>query len=107
MGALEKPELPNEQVKGSWVGTLGASTVEIHLIVLPRGEVTAAALAEMEWRPWAAFGVALAVKAVAIPVILWFMLNRVAIRHEVETVVPLKLAFPIALGLALLAYWLT
>jgi hydrogenase-4 component E len=65
----------------------------------------AAALAEMEWRPWAAFGVALAVKAVAIPVILWFMLNRVAIRHEVETVVPLKLAFPIALGLALLAYW--
>jgi hydrogenase-4 component E len=65
----------------------------------------AAALAEMEWRPWAAFSVALAVKAVAIPVILWFMLQRVAIRHEVETVVPLKLAFPIALGLALLAYW--
>lgn len=65
----------------------------------------AAALAEMHWRPWAAFLLAVAVKAVAIPVILWFVLGRVAGRHEVETVIPLKLTFPIGIGLVLLAYW--
>lgn len=65
----------------------------------------AAALAEMDWRPWAAFLLAVVVKAVAIPVILWFVLGRIVLHHEVETVVPLKLAFPIGIGLVLLAYW--
>lgn len=67
----------------------------------------AAALAEDDWRPWAAFVVALFVKVVAIPALLWFVLGRVAIRHEVETVVPLKLALPLAIGLVLFAYWIT
>lgn len=66
----------------------------------------AAALEEMAWRPWAAFLLAVLVKAVAIPVILWFVLGRVAGRHEVETVIPLKLAFPVGIGLVLLAYWI-
>ncbi|HUG15737.1 MAG TPA: NADH-quinone oxidoreductase subunit K [Thermomicrobiales bacterium] len=65
----------------------------------------AAALAEGGWRAWAAFGIALAVKVVAIPVMLWFVLNRVTARHEVESVVPLKLAVPLAIGLVLFAYW--
>jgi len=65
----------------------------------------AAALAEGGWRGWAAFGIALAVKLVAIPLMLWFVLNRVAVRHEVESVVPLKLAVPLATGLVLFAYW--
>lgn len=64
----------------------------------------AAALAEQHWRAWAAFVVALGVKAVAIPLILRLVLNRLTLRHEVEIVVPIKLAFPIAIGLALVAY---
>jgi hydrogenase-4 component E len=65
----------------------------------------AAALAEEEWRAWAAFVVALAVKAVAVPLILNRVLQRVAPRHEVETVIPLKLAFPLAIGLVVVAYY--
>jgi hydrogenase-4 component E len=65
----------------------------------------AAALAENAWRAWAAFGVALAVKAVAIPLILTQVLQRVALRREVETVVPAKLALPLAVGLVLVAYY--
>jgi hydrogenase-4 component E len=64
----------------------------------------ATALAENSWRPWAAFGVALVVKAVAIPVILWVVLGRVAQRREVELALSIKLAFPLAVGLALIAY---
>lgn len=67
----------------------------------------AAALVEMDWRPWAAFVVTVIIKVGVIPALLWFVLDRVAIQHEVETVVPLKVAFPLAVGLALLAYWLT
>lgn len=63
------------------------------------------ALAEMTWRPWAACLVALGVKAVAIPVLLWVVLQRLTVRHEVETVVPLKLALPLAIGFVLVAYW--
>jgi hydrogenase-4 component E len=65
----------------------------------------AAALAEGAWRPWAAFAVALAVKTVAIPFILGHVLRRVALRHEVETVVPIKVAFPLAAALVLVAYY--
>jgi hydrogenase-4 component E len=65
----------------------------------------AVALAEMTWRPWAAMLVALAVKAAAIPALLWLVLQRLTARHEVETVVPLKLAFPLAIGFVLVAYW--
>ena len=67
----------------------------------------ATALAENSWRPWAAFAVAVVVKAVAIPGILWLVLGRVAQRHEVETVLSVKLAFPIAIALALIAYRVT
>ena len=64
----------------------------------------AAALAEHHWRAWVAFAVALGVKAVAIPLILRFVLGRLTLRREVEVVVPVKLAFPMGVGLALIAY---
>lgn len=67
----------------------------------------AAALAEMDWRAWSAFLIATLVKVVAIPALLWFVLGRVATTHEVESVVPIKLAFPIAIGLTALAFWVT
>src|SRR5262245_33078269 len=53
----------------------------------------AAAMAEDSWRPWAAFVVAFAVKAFAVPLMLYHVLQRIALRHEVETVVPFKFAF--------------
>lgn len=64
-----------------------------------------AAISEPSWRTWAAFVVTFVVKVIAIPGFLWFILNRVAIRHEMETVLSLKLAFPAAIGLVLVAYW--
>jgi hydrogenase-4 component E len=64
----------------------------------------AVALAEGTWRSWAAFAVALLVKAVGIPVLLDQVLRRITLRREVETVVPLKLAFPLGVALVLLAY---
>jgi hydrogenase-4 component E len=65
----------------------------------------AAALAEETWRPWVACALALAIKAVAVPLILSKILGRVALRHEAETVVPIKLAFPLAVGLIVVAYY--
>jgi hydrogenase-4 component E len=65
----------------------------------------AAALSDMGWRAWAAFAVAVAVKVVAIPLILWFALGRLPAHHDVESVVPLKLAFPMAVALVAIAYW--
>jgi hydrogenase-4 component E len=65
----------------------------------------AAALAEESWRAWAACGMALAIKAVAVPVILTHVLRRVELRREVEIVVPVKIAFPLAVGLVLVAYY--
>jgi hydrogenase-4 component E len=59
----------------------------------------AAALAEMEWRTWAAFAVALTVKAFVIPFILWSLLQRLAVRRETESVLPVKVAFPLAAAL--------
>jgi hydrogenase-4 component E len=67
----------------------------------------AAALAEQTWRPWAALALALVVKVVGIPLILTHVLRRLSLRREMETVVPLKLALPIAAGLVLLAYDVT
>lgn len=65
----------------------------------------AAALAEMEWRAWAAFVVAVTVKAVIVPVILFHVLRRMAIRREVEVVLPVKIAFPLAAALIPVAYF--
>lgn len=64
----------------------------------------AAALVENTWPAWIAFAVALAVKAVAIPALLRLVLARLTRRHEVEAVLPATLAFPLAIGLVLLAY---
>lgn len=66
-----------------------------------------AALAEMDWRAWAAFVVATVVKVAAIPLLLWFVLGRVVPTHDVEAVVPMKLAFPIGITLVALAFWVT
>lgn len=64
----------------------------------------AAAVVEGTVAAWIAFAVALAVKAFAIPLLLRAVLNRLTRRHEVETVLPFTLAFPLAIGLVLLAY---
>lgn len=63
-----------------------------------------AALAEMEWRTWAAFLVAMAVKAFFIPGVLLAILQRMAVRHETAAVLPVKIAFPMAAALIPLSY---
>ena len=47
----------------------------------------AAALAEMQWRSWAAFIVAIGVKAIIIPLALLFVLSRLSITHDLETTI--------------------
>lgn len=64
----------------------------------------AVALVEGTWAAWIAFAVALTVKAFAIPALLRTILGRLTRRHEVETVLPTTLAFPLAVALVLLAY---
>lgn len=64
----------------------------------------AAALAESSWRAWAALTVAITVKAIAIPVMLRFVLNRLAIKRDLETTVSVKLAFPFAVALVPLSF---
>ncbi|GIW03519.1 MAG: hypothetical protein KatS3mg059_0139 [Thermomicrobiales bacterium] len=64
----------------------------------------AAALGEMNWRSWAALIVALSVKSAFIPAVLWQVLRRMAVKREVEPVLPVKLAFPLAALLVPLAY---
>lgn len=64
----------------------------------------AAALSEMEWRTWAAFAVAVMVKTFVIPGILWLVLNRMAVKRDIESVLPVKLAFPLAAALVPIAY---
>jgi hydrogenase-4 component E len=58
----------------------------------------------MEWRSWAAFSVALAVKAVAIPIMLSVVLGRLAVKRELETTISVKVAFPIAVALIPIAF---
>jgi len=65
----------------------------------------AAALAEMEWRAWAAFVVAVAVKAFLVPVILGHGLRRMAVQREVEVVLPIKISFPLAVALIPVAFY--
>lgn len=64
----------------------------------------ATALAEGHWEAWAAFGVALTIKAAFIPAILLRVLQRITVRREVELVLSIKLALPVAFGLVLVAY---
>ena len=45
----------------------------------------AAALSEMQWRAWAAFVVAVAVKAVVVPAILLHVLRRMAVHVSVRS----------------------
>ena len=64
----------------------------------------AAALAEMQWRSWAAFIVSIGVKAIIIPLALLFVLSRLSITHDLETTISTKIAFPIAAFMIPLAY---
>ncbi|MEZ4568738.1 MAG: hypothetical protein R2849_00080 [Thermomicrobiales bacterium] len=41
----------------------------------------------------------------AIPLILWFALSRLPVHHDVESVLPIELAFPIAVAIIAVAYW--
>jgi hydrogenase-4 component E len=65
----------------------------------------AAALSEMQWRAWAAFVVAISVKAVVVPAILLHVLRRMAVQREVEVVLPVKIAFPLAAALIPIAFY--
>lgn len=65
----------------------------------------AAALAEMEWRSWAAFAVALLVKAILIPLILLQVLRRMHVRTDIETMLPVKIAVPLVAASVPLAWW--
>ena len=64
----------------------------------------AAALVEGTTQAWIVFIVALAVKAVAIPRLLFLVLDRLTRRHEVEFALRAVVAFPLAVCLVLLAY---
>jgi hydrogenase-4 component E len=64
----------------------------------------AVALAEGTLAAGIAFAVALAVKAVAIPMLLRAVLVRLTRRPAVEVVLPTVIAFPLAVGFVLLAY---
>ncbi|MBX3070935.1 MAG: hypothetical protein KF883_10590 [Thermomicrobiales bacterium] len=64
----------------------------------------AAALAEMEWRSWGAFAVALAVKAIFIPLMLWRILDRMPVRQEPPGFLSVKLAVPLAAALIPISY---
>jgi hydrogenase-4 membrane subunit HyfE len=62
------------------------------------------ALTTGEGHAYLAVAVTLAVKLVGVPAILTFALRRVRQRREIEPVISHKLAFIVAVGLALLAY---
>lgn len=51
-----------------------------------------------------AFGLTVLVKVIAIPVILLRVLNGIRVKREIEAVLPVKVAFSIAVALTLLAY---
>jgi hydrogenase-4 component E len=67
----------------------------------------AVALVEGTGTAWLAFAVAVTVKAVAIPLLLRQVLNRLTQRHDVEVVLATVVAFPLAIALVLLAYAVT
>ncbi len=64
----------------------------------------AAALAEMEWRSWAAFAVALGVKCVFIPIMLWRILDRTPVREEPPGLLSVKVGVPLAAALIPISY---
>jgi hydrogenase-4 component E len=63
-----------------------------------------AALASGEAHAYLALAMTIGVKAVGVPTVLTFALRRVRQRLEVESAISHKLAFVLAVGLALLAY---
>jgi hydrogenase-4 component E len=72
--------------------------------VLLGAAACAVALVEGTWPAWIAFAVALVVKALAVPLLLRALLDRLTRRHDVETVVPVTVAFALSVCLVLLAY---
>lgn len=91
---------------GTLVRRLDSAIILLALQGLMLGvAAVAAALAEMQWRAWAAFTVAVAVKAVVVPGILRHVLQRMAVQHEVEVVLPVKIAFPLAAALIPIAFY--
>lgn len=72
--------------------------------LLLAGCAAAVALATAEPHAYLALVVTVAVKIVGVPVVLTYALRRVRQRLEAESVISHKLAFVIAVGLALLAY---
>lgn len=51
-----------------------------------------------------AFALTVAVKVVAIPTILWRVLESIRVKREIEPVLPMKVAFACAVALTLVAY---
>ena len=69
------------------VGLIAAATGAVHL--------------------WVAAGLTLVVKVLLVPRILFYVIDRLKVRREVEPVLPVRLALVFAAGLCLLAYWVT
>ncbi len=93
----------------AFVGTVARKLSTTIALLAVQGLVLAiasgsAALAEMEWRSWAAFTVALAVKAIFIPFMLWRILAQMPVRLEPPSFLSVKLAVPLAAALIPVSY---
>ena len=74
--------------------------------LLAAGAATVA-LATGSGQSYVAAALTLAVKAIAVPVMLVWVLRRAPVRFEQEPVISRKLALPLAVGLILFAYYVT
>jgi hydrogenase-4 component E len=57
------------------------------------------------WHIWLAAVLALIIKGMLVPRILFYVVERIRLRREVERVLPTKAALVLAAGLIILAYW--
>lgn len=65
------------------------------------------ALTTNYWHLWLTAGLVLLIKGLIVPRILFYVLDRIKIRHEDEIVIQTKLLLVVASGLIVLAYWVT
>jgi len=81
--------------------TVAAQSVLIALA----GAVLGAATGNVDL--WIVAGVTLAVKAIALPLLLLRVIRRVGVRREIEEVVPITATLAIAAGIVVLAFYLS
>jgi hydrogenase-4 membrane subunit HyfE len=81
--------------------TVAAQSVLIALA----GAVLGAATGNVDL--WVVAGITLAVKAIALPLLLLRVVKRVGVRREIEEVIPIPATFAIAAGIVVLAFHLS